>query len=107
MSRVSSRTSRAGIDRAGVADVHMTDVRLTVPAANRSGVFTSAHRLRLPRGWTAEVWALVKAARFEMWTPEHDLLASSPTGGTVTLLSPRAGHPAAPPSAADDHYRSR
>ena len=43
------------------------------------------------------MWALVKAARFEMWTPHKDLLASSPTGGTVTLLAPRAGHPAAPP----------
>jgi glucose/arabinose dehydrogenase len=97
MSRVSSRTSPAGSDSAGVADVHMTEFRLIVPTANRSGVYTSAHRLRIPRGWTAEVLALVKAARFEMWTPHHDLLASSPTGGTVTLLSPRAGHPAAPP----------
>jgi glucose/arabinose dehydrogenase len=97
MSRVSSRTSEAGNDRAGVADVRMTKVRLIVPAVNRSGVFTSAHRLKLPQGWTAEVWAHVNAARFEMWTPEHDLLVSSPTGGTVTLLSPRAHHPARPP----------
>jgi glucose/arabinose dehydrogenase len=76
----------------------MANVRLTVPAANHSGVFTSTHRLLLPAGWTAEVWALVNAVRFEMWTPEHDLLASSPSDGTVTLLSPRAGDPTAAPA---------
>ena len=76
----------------------MTHVRLTVPAANRSGVFTAAHRLMLPQGWTAEAWALVGAVRFETWTPEHDLLASSPSPGTVTLLSPQAGNLAAPPA---------
>ena len=77
----------------------MTAVHLTVPAANRSGVFTSAHRLSLPDGWTAEVWALVNAVRFETWTPEHDLLASAPADGTVTLLTPKTGDPAAPPAA--------
>jgi glucose/arabinose dehydrogenase len=96
-SRVTSRTSDAGNSAAETADVHITLVRLNVPAANRSGVFTSAHRLTLPRGWTAKVWALVNMARFEMWTPNDTLLVSSPTDGTVTLLSPRRGHPAAPP----------
>ena len=61
-------------------------------------MFTSAHRLSLPHGWTAEVWALVNAVRFETWTPEHDLLVSAPSDGTVTLLSPRTGNPAAPPT---------
>jgi glucose/arabinose dehydrogenase len=96
-SRVASRVSHAGKGAADTADVHIARVHLKVPAANRSGVFTSAHHLTLPRGWTAKVWALVNAARFEMWTPNGKLLVSSPTDGTVTLLTPRAGHPAAVP----------
>jgi len=80
------------------ANVRMTNVGLAVPAANRSGVFTSTHHLSLPQGWTAEVWALVNAVRFETWTPEGDLLVSAPNEGTVTLLTPRAGNPAAPPT---------
>jgi glucose/arabinose dehydrogenase len=97
-SSTSSRTSPSASDAPNAGSVHMIHVRLTVPAANRSGVFTSAHRLSLPHGWTAEVWALVNAVRFETWTPEHDLLASSPADGTVALLSPRAGNPTAPPT---------
>jgi len=80
------------------ANVRMTNVGLAVPAANRSGVFTSTHHLSLPQGWTAEVWALVNAVRFETWTPEGDLLVSAPNEGTVTLLTPRAGNPAGPPT---------
>jgi glucose/arabinose dehydrogenase len=72
---------------------------LHVPAPNRSGVYTSSHTLMLPRGWTAEVWAPVSGARLEAWTPQHDLLVSSPGSGTVTELVPRAGKPAAPPAA--------
>ena len=46
--------------------------------------------MTLPRGWTAEVWALVPGARLETWTPEGDLLVSQPSGGTITELVPRA-----------------
>jgi glucose/arabinose dehydrogenase len=94
-SHTASQTSLTTID---AAKVRMTTVRLAVPAANRSGPFTSAHRLTMPQGWRPEVWALVDAVRFEMWTPENDLLASQPANGTVTLLTPRAGKPAAPPA---------
>jgi glucose/arabinose dehydrogenase len=97
-SQASSQTSPAANEAPGAANLRMTEVHLTVPAANRSGVFTSAHRLSVPDGWTAEVWALVNAVRFETWTPEHDLLASSPSDGTVTLLMPKTGDPAAPPA---------
>jgi glucose/arabinose dehydrogenase len=93
-----SQTSPAVKDGGHAADVRVSNVQLTVPATNRSGAFTSAHRLSLPHGWTAEVWALVNAVRFETWTPENDLLASSPSDGTVTLLTPRTGRPAAPPA---------
>jgi glucose/arabinose dehydrogenase len=78
--------------------IRLTTVPLRVPAGNRSGVFTAAHRLTLPRGWTAEVWALVKNVRLETWTPEHNLLVSSPGSGSVTLLTPQPGRPAAPPT---------
>jgi glucose/arabinose dehydrogenase len=97
-SQAVSRTSSAAKDAPNAANVRMTNVRLTVPAANRSGVFASAHSLSLPQGWTAEVWALVNAVRFETWTPEHDLLVSAPGNGTVTLLTPRSGTSAAPPA---------
>jgi glucose/arabinose dehydrogenase len=46
--------------------------------------------MTLPRGWTAEVWALVPGARLETWTPQGDLLVSQPSGGTITELVPRA-----------------
>jgi glucose/arabinose dehydrogenase len=97
-SQSSSQTTPVVKDAAHAAKVRTTNVRLTVPAANRSGVFTTTHRLSLPQGWSAEVWALVNAVRFETWTPEHDLLASAPSDGTVTLLTPGTGKPAAPPA---------
>jgi glucose/arabinose dehydrogenase len=63
-------------------------VALRVPAANRA--FGAGHTLRLPRGWRAEVWALVPSARLETWTPGGDLLVSQPSGGSITELLPRA-----------------
>ena len=44
------------------------------------------------------MWALLDAVRFETWTPEGDLLASAPSNGTVTLLTPRTGDPGSPPA---------
>jgi glucose/arabinose dehydrogenase len=69
-------------------------VALRVPAANRA--FGRSHTLTLPRGWSAEVWALVPGARLETWTPEGDLLVSQPTNGTITELVPRARASQAP-----------
>jgi len=63
-------------------------VAVQIPAANRG--YGRTHALTLPRGWTAEVWALVPGARLETWTPEGDLLVSQPSGGTITELAPRA-----------------
>src|ERR1700743_1909278 len=81
-----SQTPPAVKDTGQAGNFRMAEVGLTVPAANRSGPFTSAHRLSLPQGWTAEVWALVDAVRFETWTPENDLPASQPANGPGTLL---------------------
>lgn len=81
---------------AGTAAVHGNDARvaLQVPAADRA--YGRAHTMALPRGWTAEVWALVPGARLETWTPEGDLLVSLPGGGSITELVPRAHRNQAP-----------
>jgi glucose/arabinose dehydrogenase len=71
-------------------------VRLTVPAANRSGVFSQARSLTIPRGWSVEVWALVSGARFMAWTPQGSLLVSNPYNGSITELTPGSNR-AAPP----------
>ena len=63
-------------------------VAVKVPAANSA--YGQTHTMTLPRGWTAEVWALVPGARLETWTPQGDLLVSQPSGGTITELTPRA-----------------
>ncbi|HEX5193885.1 MAG TPA: hypothetical protein VFW09_13870 [Solirubrobacteraceae bacterium] len=93
----SATTTAAGPSVTTVAAIRLHPVTLRVPTANRTSVFASRHTVLLPRGWTAEVWGLVPEARLEAWTPEHDLLVSSPTQGTVTELSPRTGRAAAPP----------
>lgn len=61
---------------------------LRVPAANRA--FGGGRTVTLPRGWSAQVWALVPGARLETWTPRGDLLVSQPGNGSITLLVPRA-----------------
>jgi len=65
-------------------------VALSVPAANRQGAFQGLQTLVVPRGWKAEVWALVSGARLEAWTPEGDLLVSVPGSGKVVELIPAA-----------------
>jgi glucose/arabinose dehydrogenase len=72
-------------------------VRLGVPAANRGGAFMTSHTLRVPSGWTAEVWALVPNARLEQWTPQGALLVSDPDDGEIIELTPHSDR-AAPPS---------
>jgi glucose/arabinose dehydrogenase len=94
----------AGAERTTGAALRITaqasrfaEVTLRVPAANRSGPFTTSHTLRVPRGWKAEVWALVPGARLEQWTPKGALLVSEPGAGKIVELLPRANH-SAPPS---------
>jgi glucose/arabinose dehydrogenase len=72
-------------------------VTLSVPAANRQGPFQGPQTMTLPRGWKAEVWALVGGARLETWTPEGDLLVSVPASGKIVELVPGAG-PTQPPA---------
>jgi glucose/arabinose dehydrogenase len=61
---------------------------LRVPSGNGGGAFSTARKLLVPKGWTAEVWARVTGARMEAWTPEGDLLVSVPSAGTVVELVP-------------------
>jgi glucose/arabinose dehydrogenase len=44
--------------------------------------------LKLPQGWTAEVWANVPGARIATWDPNGSLLVSNGKGGTVARLTP-------------------
>ncbi|HET9896575.1 MAG TPA: hypothetical protein VFQ44_16730 [Streptosporangiaceae bacterium] len=76
----------------------MSSVQLTVPIAASHGAFTTPRTLKLPKGWTASVWALVPGARMEAWTPQGDLLVSQPDlGRVVELAGPgKAGSAALP-----------
>jgi glucose/arabinose dehydrogenase len=83
------RAPRNGVGPAN-ASVRLTTVPLRVPAGNGGGAFSTPRTLRVPKGWTAEVWARVSNARMETWTPEGDLLVSVPAGGAVVELTPGA-----------------
>jgi glucose/arabinose dehydrogenase len=91
-----AKTARATAAAAATATVKATAkgaatrVTVGVPTANRRGAFRGAQTVTLPRGWTAEAWALVPAARLETWTPEGDLLVSVPSAGKVVELIPGA-----------------
>jgi glucose/arabinose dehydrogenase len=81
--------STGGARSRRLAPPKFTNVTLSVPAANRSGAFTSPHTLRMPTGWKAEVWALVPNARLEAWTPQGNLLVSDPSDGQIVELFPQ------------------
>jgi glucose/arabinose dehydrogenase len=83
----STSSSGGAGSRADAAAGRFDRVTLRVPAVNSA--FGRAHVVTVPRGWTAEVWAIVPGARLEAWTPEGDLLVSSPDNGFVDELIPR------------------
>lgn len=76
---------------AAPAGVRFATVTLRVPQGTGAAPFDTPRTLTIPKGWSAEVWARVNNARFEAWTPEHQLLVSQPALGTITLLKPRSG----------------
>lgn len=89
-STVTSASSSSGSPRsAQAAGVKFAEVTLQIPSGNSGGGINPGQKLRLPRGWTAEVWARVSEARLEAWTPQGDLLVSQPSNGQVTELIPR------------------
>jgi glucose/arabinose dehydrogenase len=61
-------------------------VTLTVPAAMRGGTLSGPHRVEVPKGWKASVWARVSGARMEAVTPEGNLLVSVPGEDKVVQL---------------------
>ena len=59
---------------------------LVVPAGEGGGALSTPRQLTVPAGWTARVWARVNDARMEAWTPEGDLLVSTPDAGDIVEL---------------------
>jgi glucose/arabinose dehydrogenase len=82
----STASSGGARPRADAARGRFSRVTLRVPAVNSA--FGRPHVVTVPRGWTAEVWAIVPLARLEVWTPEGDLLVSSPYNGFIDELTP-------------------
>ncbi|MFZ0041583.1 MAG: hypothetical protein WAK93_09770 [Solirubrobacteraceae bacterium] len=76
----------AGSGHARAYRIRYARVPLKVPAGNGGHGLDGSRTLILPRGWSAEVWARVPAARLETWTPEGNLLVSQPGNGTVSEL---------------------
>jgi glucose/arabinose dehydrogenase len=68
----------------------MSTTPLVVPAGEGGGPLSTPHVLTVPSGWTARVWARVPGARMEAWTPEGDLLVSTPGSGKIMELRPDA-----------------
>jgi glucose/arabinose dehydrogenase len=87
---------RLGVLVATVAALAGCGGQAAIPAGNGGAVVTASVRLKLPRGWTAEVWARVGDARLEAWTPQGDLLVSQPNAGSIVELAPRRNRRAAP-----------
>jgi glucose/arabinose dehydrogenase len=61
-------------------------VKLAVPSSMRSGNLSAPHKLSVPKGWKASVWARPQGARMEAVTPEGNLLVSEPGNDTVIEL---------------------
>ncbi|HUA74851.1 MAG TPA: hypothetical protein VL988_08840 [Solirubrobacteraceae bacterium] len=73
------------------ASATTTQVPLSVPRANAAPPLNVPHALTIPSGWHAEAWARVGDARFMAWTPQHRLLVSAPSYGSVVALTPGRG----------------
>ena len=80
----------AGADLAGAGSelTPTATVSLGVPASNAFAPFNVPRSVTVPAGWRAEVWARVGGARFAVWSPEGELLVSSPATGSVIELVP-------------------
>jgi glucose/arabinose dehydrogenase len=68
----------------------LSSTTLVVPGGEGSGALATPRTLTVPAGWTARVWARVPDARMEAWTPEGDLLVSTPNDGSIRELRPDA-----------------
>ena len=75
---------------AGGPGARARSTTLTVPASQNGGALSTPRTLTVPAWRTIRVWARVPDARMEAWTPEGNLLVSSPGGGIVYELRPSA-----------------
>ncbi|QUQ64660.1 PQQ-dependent sugar dehydrogenase [Kutzneria sp. CA-103260] len=73
---------------AAAAPADLVSVSVTVPAGLDASPLNEPRHVLIPRGWTMSVFARVKAARLEAWTPDGALLVSVPADGTVVRLVP-------------------
>ncbi|MGC4175731.1 PQQ-dependent sugar dehydrogenase [Demequina sp.] len=65
----------------------LVSVQVTVAEGTNPGS-AEGQSIKLPQGWTAEVWASIPGARIAAWDPNGSLLVSNGKGGTVTRLTP-------------------
>jgi len=86
-SNAATTTSGPGAESPPARLTGRQTVTLRVPARMEGGTLSSPHRLEVPKGWTASVWARVPGARMEAVTPEGNLLVSVPGEGKVVELS--------------------
>src|SRR3984957_8019837 len=82
----SSATSSASMSSATPSMWTDSTITLVVPAGEGGGALSTPRRLTVPSGWTARVWARVNDARMEAWTPEGNLLVSTPNSGDIMEL---------------------
>jgi glucose/arabinose dehydrogenase len=75
-------------EQRGISGPALTSVTLTVPVGAQHGPFATPRTLKLPKGWTASLWAIVPNARMAAWTPQGNLLVSQPDHGRVVELTP-------------------
>ena len=83
-----SSTSSAAALSSPPATSSLSSTTLVVPAGEGGGALSTPRTLTVPPGWTARVWARVPDARMEAWTPEGDLLVSTPNDGSIRELRP-------------------
>jgi glucose/arabinose dehydrogenase len=86
----SSSASSAAALSSPPATSSLSSTTLVVPAGEGGGALATPRTLTVPPGWTARVWARVPDARMEAWTPEGDLLVSTPNDGSIRELRPDA-----------------
>src|SRR3984957_4596843 len=89
-SSTASASAESSMSAAAAPPQADSTTTLVVPAGEGGGALSTPHRLTVPSGWTARVWARVPDARMEAWTPEEDLLVSVPDNGGIMELRPDA-----------------
>ena len=68
-----------------------TTTTVVVPAGNGAAPFDVPRTLTVPAGTVVTAWARIDGARFTTWTPEGDLLVSTPRSGAVRLVRSNGG----------------